>query len=59
MMKKTITKEEYIERRKTETRTQIRLSLGLGPIRFDRMLEQTGISIEEDKTIRIDRKVAN
>ena len=59
MMKKTITKEEYIERRKTETRTQIRLSLGLGPISFDRMLEQIGISIEEDKTIRIDRKVAN
>lgn len=59
MMKKNITKEEYIERRKTESRTQIRISLGLGPIRFDRMLEQIGINVEEDKTIRIGRKAAN
>lgn len=58
-MKKNITKEEYIERRKTESRTQIRISLGLGPIRFDRMLEQIGINVEEDKTIRIGRKAAN
>lgn len=58
-MKKTITKEEYAKRRKTESRTQIRLSLGLGPISFDRMLLQIGINVEEDKTIRIDRKVAN
>ena len=54
--KKTITKEEYLERRKTESRTQIRLSLGLGPISFDRMLEELGINSQEDKSQRIDRK---
>lgn len=54
--KKTITKEEYLERRKTESRTQIRLSLGLGPISFDRMLEELGVNLQEDKSQRIDRK---
>ena len=43
IMKKSITKEEYLERRKSESRSQIRLSLGIGPISFDRMLEQSGI----------------
>jgi hypothetical protein len=58
-MKKSITKEEYIQRRKNESRSQIRLSLGLGPISFDRMLDQIGINVAEDKAIRIKRKVAN
>lgn len=56
-IKKTITKEEYLERRKSESRTQIRLSLGLGPISFDRMLEEWGIDLQEDKSQRIDRKI--
>ena len=55
-MKKTITKEEYLERRKSESRSQIRLSLGIGPISFDRMLEELGIDLAEDKAIRINRK---
>ena len=59
MMKKSITKEEYIQRRKNESRPQIRLSLGLGPISFDRMLEQIGIDVSADKAIRIKRNVAN
>ena len=54
--RKTITKEEYLERRKTESRTQIRLSLGLGPISFDRMLEELGVNLQEDRSQRIDRK---
>ena len=54
--RKTITKEEYLERRKTESRTQIRLFLGLGPISFDRMLEELGVNLQEDKSLRIDRK---
>ena len=54
-----ITKEEYLARRKTESRSQIRLSLGIGPIRFDQMLEQIGIDVSEDKAIRIHRKIAN
>ena len=58
-MKKTITKEEYLARRKSESRSQIRLSLGIGSIRFDRMLEQIGINVSADKAIRINRKVAN
>lgn len=59
MVKKSITKEEYLERRQTESRTQIRLSLGLGPISFDRMLESIGIDLQNDKSQRIDRKKAN
>ena len=59
MIKKTITKEEYLERRKTESRSQIRLSLGIGPISFDRMLEQIGVNLAEDKALRINRKLAN
>ena len=55
-MKKSIIKEEYIQRRKNESRSQIRLSLGLGPISFDRMLVQIGIEVAEDRTIRIERK---
>ena len=58
-MKKSINKEEYLARRKTDSRSQIRLSLGIGPISFDRMLEQLGIDVSEDKAIRIHRKVAN
>ena len=58
-MMKPITKEEYLARRKTESRSQIRLSLGIGPIRFDRMLEQIGIDVSADKAIRIKRKVTN
>lgn len=58
-MKKTITKEEYLERRKSESRSQIRLSLGIGPISFDRMLEQLGINVSDDKALRINRKIAN
>ena len=58
-MKKTITKEEYLERRKSESRSQIRLSLGIGPISFDRMLEELGIDVTDDKSLRINRKVAN
>ncbi len=54
--KKIITKDEYLERRKTQSRTQIRLSMGLGSISFDRMLEELGINLKEDKTQRIDRK---
>ena len=59
IMKKTITKEEYLERRKSESRSQIRLSLGIGPISFDRMLEQLGINVSDDKALRINRKIAN
>ena len=59
IMKKSITKEEYLERRKSESRSQIRLSLGIGPISFDRMLEQLGINVTDDKALRINRKVAN
>ena len=59
IMKKTITKEEYLERRKSESRSQIRLSLGIGPISFDRMLEELGIDVTDDKALRINRKVAN
>ncbi len=55
-MKKSITKEEYLERRKSESRSQIRLSLGIGPISFDRMLEQLGINVSDDKALRINRK---
>lgn len=58
-MKKSITKEEYLERRKSESRSQIRLSLGIGPISFDRMLEELGIDVTDDKSLRINRKVAN
>lgn len=58
-MKKTITKEEYLARRKTESRSEIRLSLGIGPISLDRMLEQLGINVTDDKALRINRKVAN
>ena len=58
-MKKTITKEEYLERRKSESRSEIRLSLGIGPISFDRMLEELGIDVTDDKSLRINRKVAN
>lgn len=56
IMKKSITKEEYLERRKSESRSQIRLSLGIGPISFDRMLEQLGINVSDDKALRINRK---
>ena len=59
IMKKTITKEEYLERRKSESRSEIRLSLGIGPISFDRMLEELGIDVTDDKALRINRKVAN
>ena len=59
IMKKSITKEEYLERRKSESRSQIRLSLGIGPISFDRMLEQLGINVSDDKALRINRKIAN
>nr|NNM91079.1 hypothetical protein [Bacilli bacterium] len=55
-MKKTISKEEYMERRKSESRSEIRLSLGLGPISFDRVLKEIGIDVAHDKTIRIKRK---
>ena len=54
--KKAITKEEYLERRKSESRTQIRLSIGLGPISFDRLLEEIGVDLQDDKSQRIDRK---
>ena len=54
-----IFKDEYMERRKTESRSQIRLSLGIGPISFDRMLAEIGVNLAEDKAIRINRKVAN
>lgn len=58
MKNPTISKEEYLKLRETMSRTDVRLQLKLGPIAFDRMLQEIGIDPKEDKTHRINRKSA-
>lgn len=51
-----ITKEEYLERRDSETKTQIRQSLGMGCKAFDTMLVEIGVDLEADKAKKASKK---
>ena len=44
-----LSKEEYLERRKSETKTQVRQSLGMGCKAFDELLVGIGVDLAADK----------
>ena len=55
MVNEIITKEDYEKLRLTQSRTQIRTMMKIGPIRFDQMLSEIGVDVEADKAHRIKR----
>ena len=59
MTENRLTKEEYLALRATKSRSEVRLALKIGPIRFDQMLEEIGIDLENDRAQRVNRKKAN
>ena len=56
MTENSLTKEEYLALRVTKSRSEVRLALKIGPIRFDQMLEEMGVDLESDRAQRVNRK---
>lgn len=56
MTENSLTKEEYLALRVTKSRSEVRLALKIGPIRFDQMLEEMGVDLESDRAHRVNRK---
>ena len=56
MTENSLTKENYLALRATKSRSEIRLALKIGPIRFDQMLEEIGVDLASDRAQRVNRK---